>query len=75
MNWFLGQSRNQALHAIDSILALEKSLMLLNEKIRSLKLQLMGNAVFDPTDGTNVLQQLDDSHAQHVRITDSLRHK
>jgi hypothetical protein len=49
--------------------------MLLNEKIRSLELQLMGNAVFDPTDGTNVPQQLDDSHAQHVRITDSLRCK
>jgi hypothetical protein len=75
----LGQSRNQALHAINNILALEKSPALLNEKIHSLELQLMGNAIFDSADGTDVPQQLEDSRAQqledscaqHTRIIDS----
>jgi hypothetical protein len=73
--WFLGQSRNQALHAINSILALEKSLTLLSENIRSLELQLMGNSILHSTDGTDVPQQLEDSRAQHARIVDSLRRK
>ena len=59
--WFLGQSRNQALHAINVILELEKSLALLNENIRFLELQLMGNAIYDSTDGTDVSQQINDS--------------
>jgi hypothetical protein len=41
----------------------------------SLKLQLMGNAIFDSADGTDVPQQLEDSCAQHTRIIDSLHHK
>ena len=73
--WLLGQSRNQALQAINSILALEKSLTLLNENIRSLELQLMGDAIFDSTNGTDVLQQLEDSRAQHARIAESLCRK
>ena len=72
----LGQSRNQALHAINSILELEKSLASLNKDIRSLELQLMGNAIVDPTNsGSDVLQQLEGSRVQHSRIVDSLRHK
>ena len=73
--WFLGQSRNQALHAINVILELEKSLALLSENIRSLELQLMGNAIYDSTDGTNVSQQLNDSRTQHGRITASLHRR
>jgi hypothetical protein len=43
--------------------------------MRSLELQLMGDAIFDSTDSTNIPQQLEDSRAQHARITDSLRRK
>ena len=71
----LGQSRNQALHAINGILALEKSLALLNEKIRSLELRLIGNAIHDPADGADIPQQLEDSRAHQIRIVDSLRRK
>jgi hypothetical protein len=73
--WFLGQSRNQALHAINSILALEKSLTFLNENICSLKLQLMRNAIADFTDGSDVPQQLEGLHGQYGRIVDSLHCK
>ena len=72
---FVGQSRNQALHAVNSILALEKSLALLNENIRSLELQLMGNSFVLSTDGTDVPQQLEDSRVQQAQIVDSLRRK
>jgi hypothetical protein len=58
----LGQSRDQAFHAINNILALEKSLTLLNENIRSLESQLMRNA---SVDGSNVPQQLESSRLQH----------
>jgi hypothetical protein len=68
----LGQSRDQAFHAINNILALEKSLTLLNENIRSLESQLMRNA---SVDGSNVPQQLESSRLQHGRIVDSLRRK
>lgn len=71
----LGQSRNQASHAIDNILALEKSLALLIENIRSLELRLMGNGIADSTDVSSILQELEGSHAQHTRIIDSLHHK
>jgi hypothetical protein len=70
--WFLGQSRNQALHAINSILELEKSLALLNDNICSLESQLMRN---DFTDGSDVPQQLEGSRAQRGRIVDSLHRK
>lgn len=71
----LGQSYSQALNAINNILALEKSLTLLNEKIRSLELQLMGNARFDSTDDTDIPQQLEDARVQHTQILYSLRRK
>jgi hypothetical protein len=73
--WFSGQSYNQAQHAINSILALEKSLSLLEEKMCSLELQLMGDEIFDSTNSTNIPQQLEDSCAQHAWITDSLHRK
>ena len=73
--WILGQSRNQALHTINIILVLEKSLTLVNENIRSLEIRLMGNAVLDSTDGTDIPEQLDDSHAQQAQIATSLHHK
>jgi hypothetical protein len=75
MRLFLGQSRNQASHAIDSILALEKSLASLNENIRSLELQLMGNAIADSTDFSDVLQELEGSRTQHGQIVQSLYRK
>jgi hypothetical protein len=69
---FIGQLCDQASHAINNILALEKSLTLLNENIHSLESQLMRNAF---TDGSNVLQQLESSRAQYSRIVDSLHRK
>jgi hypothetical protein len=73
--WFLGRSHNQALHAINTILALEKSLALLNDNINSFELQLMGNAIADFSDGSDVSQQLEASHVQRGQIVDSLRCK
>jgi hypothetical protein len=70
--YFLGQSRNLALHAINSILELEKSLVLLNDNICSLELQLMRN---DFIDGSDVPQQLEGSRAQLGKIADSLHRK
>jgi hypothetical protein len=60
---FLGQSRNQALHAINDILVLEKSLTQLNEKVNSLELQLMGDAILD---GTDITQQVEELCAHHI---------
>ena len=47
----------------------------MNENIRALELQLMGNDIADFAEGSNVLQELEDSHAQHGRIVESLRRK
>ena len=74
MRRFLGQSHNQALHAIDTILALEKSLESLEENIRFLESQLMFSVV-DSTDGSDVLQQLKDSNTRRCRIVESLHRK
>jgi hypothetical protein len=60
--WLLGQSCDQAFHAINNILALEKSLTLLNENICSLELQLIRNAFVD---GSDVPQELESSCLQH----------
>ena len=74
MRRFLGQSHNQALHAINTILALEKSLESLEENIRFLESQLMFSVV-DSTDGSDVLQQLKDSNTRRCRIVESLHRK
>ncbi len=47
----------------------------MNENIHALELQLMGNDIADFAEGSNVLQELEDSCAQHGRIVESLRRK
>jgi hypothetical protein len=47
----------------------------LNDNINSFELQLMGNAIADFSDGSDVSQQLEASHVQRGQIVDSLRRK
>jgi hypothetical protein len=67
-----GQSRDQASHAINNILALEKTATVLNESIRSLESQLTRNGF---TDCFDVIQQLESSRTQRSQISDSLSRK
>lgn len=66
----IGQSRDQVLRAIDNVLELEKSLLLLNENILSLESQLMSDF-----SGSDVPEELERLRAQHSRFVDSLRRK
>lgn len=66
----IGQSRDQALRAIDNVLELEKSLLLLNENILSLESQLMSDF-----SGSDVPEELERLRAQHSRFVDSLCRK
>ena len=46
--------------------------MLLNEKVNSLELQLMGDVILD---GTDITQQLEELYVHCIQIDDSLHQK
>jgi hypothetical protein len=70
----LGQSRNKGKHAVETILALQKSLESYQKLIRNLESQLL-TAGLHSSDSGNPALELEDARAQHELISHSLQRK
>ena len=59
-----GHSQNKGCHAVEAILALEKSMLIYNENIHALENQLLGNTTDGVFTTANIPSQLNEARRQ-----------